>query len=137
MVSASETPDRVDRHRSFVDAAVDAGVERLIYTSFHRAGPDATFTLARDHWATEEYIRASGLSATFLRNSRYQDEAVPQAYASRAAFGAPDWQVDAWVSTYTAVAAGEMAFVSRDVQDLTGHPATSFESLLRGRPSGR
>ena len=73
MVSASETPDRVERHRAFVDAAVAAGVRHLVYTSFVGAAPDAVFTLARDHWATEEHIRASGLEFTFLRDNLYAD----------------------------------------------------------------
>jgi len=55
---------------------------------------------------------------------------VAEAYASRASYGAPDWQVDAWVSTYTAVAAGELATVSPDVEQLTGHRATSLADLL-------
>ena len=42
----------------------------------------------------------------------------------------PDWQVDAWVSTYTAIAAGELAAVTGDVALLTGRPATSLEDLL-------
>ncbi len=56
-----------------VDAAVAAGVERIVYLSFLGAGPQATFTLARDHWATEEHIRASGAAFTFLRQSIYLD----------------------------------------------------------------
>ena len=32
----------------------------VVYTSFYGAAPDCTFTLGRDHWATEEHIRASG-----------------------------------------------------------------------------
>jgi len=207
MVSGAETPDRVRQHGNFVDAAVAAGVERLVYTSFQGAAPDATFTLARDHWATEEMIRASGLAFTFLRDSLYadflpfmvgddglirgpagsgraavvaqddiadaaaavlrdpaphagrtydltgpesltfaemaaiittvtgrqvtfHDETIEEAYASRASYGAPDWQVDAWVSTYTAVAAGELATVSPAVEELTGHPATALARLL-------
>ena len=67
------------------------------------------------------------------RPVRFHHETVPEAYASRASYGAPDWQVDAWVSTYTAVAAGEPAAVSPDVAALTGHPATGLaELLLRG-----
>jgi uncharacterized protein YbjT (DUF2867 family) len=208
MVSASESLDRVQRHRTFVDAAIDAGVRNLVYTSFFGAAPDATFTLARDHWATEEYIRASGLAFTFLRDNLYADfltymvaedgvirgpagegrvsavaqediaevattvllapdthagltydltgpealsfeeiaaiiaahtgrelkyeaETLEEAYASRAHYGAPDWQVDAWVSTYTAIAAGEMSGVSDAVLRVTGHPATSLTELLR------
>src|SRR5437588_13034322 len=73
MVSAAESADRVDRHRAFVDAAVAAGVGRIVYLSFYGAAPDATFTLARDHWATEEHIRASGLRHTFLRDNLYLD----------------------------------------------------------------
>jgi uncharacterized protein YbjT (DUF2867 family) len=39
---------------AFADAAVDAGVEHIVSTSFYGAAPDATFTPARDHWATED-----------------------------------------------------------------------------------
>ena len=207
MVSGAETPDRVDQHVALVDAAVAAGVRHVAYTSFLGAAPDATFTLARDHWATEEHLRASGLSWTFLRDglyadflsmmtvdgairgpagdgrvaavaqddiadvaavvlrdpgphagatydltgpealtldevaqvvsevtgtpTRYEPETLEQAYASRASYGAPDWQVDAWVSTYTAIAAGELATVSDAVPRLTGHPGTTLRELLR------
>jgi uncharacterized protein YbjT (DUF2867 family) len=71
LVSGREAPDRVGQHRSAVDAAVAAGVERVVYTSFARAAPDALVKVARDHWATEEYLRASGLRWTFLRDNLY------------------------------------------------------------------
>jgi NAD(P)H dehydrogenase (quinone) len=35
--------------------------------------PTATFTLARDHWHTEQHIRASGMAYTFLRDNVYAD----------------------------------------------------------------
>src|SRR3954453_11292668 len=73
MVSAAEHPDRLAQHRTFVDAAADSGIEHLIYVSFLNAAPDATFTLARDHWATEQHIQSRGLRATFLRDSLYAD----------------------------------------------------------------
>jgi NAD(P)H dehydrogenase (quinone) len=207
MVSAAETPDRVDQHRAFIDAAAAAGVQHVIYTSFFGAAADCTFTLGRDHWATEEHLRASGMGWTFLRDNlyldflpliigeddvirgpaadgriagvaiddladvatnvvrsaekhagmtydltgpealsladvaailsrstgrsiRYHDETVEEAYASRAPYGAPQWQLDAWVSTYTAAAAGELARVTTTVRELTGHEATSLEALL-------
>lgn len=206
-VSASESADRLDRHRAFVDAARDADVAHLVYISFYGASPSATFTLARDHWATEQHIRDSGLPFTFLRDNLYADflpsmagddgvirgpagqgrvaavaqddiadaatavllgpaahegatydltgpraltldevaatlseatgrtfayhpETVEEAYASRQVYGAPEWQVDAWVSTYLAIAAGELEGVSDAVPALTGRPATTFEELL-------
>ncbi len=208
MVSGSEAPDRVDQHRTFVDAAVAAGVGRIVYLSFYGAAPDATFTLARDHWATEEYIRGTGLAYTFLRDNiyldflpylvgddgvirgpagdgrvaavaqddiaevavavlrepgvhdgvtysltgpealtlheiaaalgsgvRYEQESVPAAYGSRAGHGAPDWQVDAWVSTYTAIAAGELAGVTGAVERVTGHPPLALPEVLARRPT--
>ncbi|HEX6195836.1 MAG TPA: SDR family oxidoreductase [Jiangellaceae bacterium] len=208
MVSGSEAVDRVDQHRTFIDAAADVGIEHIVYTSFYAAAPDATFTLARDHYATEQHIRASGMNWTFLRDNLYLDmlplfvgkdgiirgpagagqvsavalddiadvatavlsepgrhegrtydltgpaaitlsdaaetisratgkpvtyhpETIDEAYASRAAYGAPDWQVEAWVSTYTAIAAGELAGVTDHVEQLTGYPPTSLEDLLR------
>jgi uncharacterized protein YbjT (DUF2867 family) len=213
MVSGAEEPGRVETHRTFIDAAVAAGVTHLVYTSFFGAAPDATFTLARDHWATEEHIAASGLRATILRdnlyidffpmmvgddgvlrgpagegrvaavtqddiadvavavlrepekhaNARYdltgpaaltmrevaatitevtgrevsyQDESLNEAYASRAGYGAPAWQVDAWVSTYTAIAAGELDGVTDAVATLTGHPATSLAQHLSALSTG-
>ena len=60
----------------------------------------------------------------------YYPETIEEAYASRAKYGAPQWQVDAWVSTYTAVATGELAAVSDDIPRLAGHPATSLRDLL-------
>jgi uncharacterized protein YbjT (DUF2867 family) len=207
MVSASESAYRLARHFSFVDDAVAAGVQHLVYTSFFGASPNATFTLARDHWATEERIRSSGVAFTFLRDNMYADflkymvgddgvirgpagegrvafvtqddiadaatavllepaahsgatydltgpssltlaevaelmtvatgrevrfhnETLEEAYESRASYNAPAWQVDAWVSTYTAIAAGELDGVSSAIPDLTGHPATSVAELL-------
>jgi NAD(P)H dehydrogenase (quinone) len=74
---------------------------------------------------------AATLTAVTGRPVSYHDETGPEAYASRASYGGPDWQLDAWVSTYTSVAAGELAAVSPAVEQLTGHPATSLEQLLR------
>lgn len=62
MVSAAEAPDRLAQHLAFVDAATAAGVKHIVYTSFIGVSADATFTLARDHWATEEHIKSAGLS---------------------------------------------------------------------------
>jgi hypothetical protein len=45
---------------------------------------------------------------------------VEEAYLARRRWKAPDWQYDAWVSTYTAIASGEVAGVSNDVARVTG-----------------
>ena len=207
MVSASEAEDRVAQHRTVIAAAVTAGVKHIVYTSFVGAGPEAIFTLGRDHGLTEEAIRASGMAFTILRDNFYLDvlplfadengvirgpagegrvaavaradvadiavavlrkpemqagrtleltgpealtmaevasrasailgkpltfvnETIEEAYASRARYNAPKWQVDAWVSTYTAIASGELAIVNGTVQMLTGHPPRTLEDIL-------
>lgn len=73
MVSAAESADRLASHLRLVDAAADAGVGHVVYTSFAGAAPDAVFTLARDHHATEEHLRARGLATTVLRDNFYLD----------------------------------------------------------------
>jgi len=207
MVSAHESADRVAEHRAFVDAAVEAGVRHLVYTSFVGASASTGFLLGRDHWATEELIRESGLAHTFLRDNfyaevfaefggeertirgpagqgrvaavsrrdvaevvatvlrspdthagasydltgpealtldevariltevtgaahRYVDESMDEARASRAGYGAPDWLVEAWISTYTAIRDGELEAVSDDVARLLARPATTFARAI-------
>jgi NAD(P)H dehydrogenase (quinone) len=207
MVSAAEAEERLQEHFTFIDAAADAGVAHVVYTSIYRCAPDSTFTLARDHYATEERIKDSGMDFTFLRNNlyldflplmtgedgvirgpagdgvfsgvtredvarsavavlrdpaihkgktynltgpeelsmaraaevltrstgrtvTYQPETVDEAYESRASYNAPQWQLDAWVSTYTSIARGEMAGVSPDVHGLTGQDPISLAKFL-------
>jgi hypothetical protein len=60
----------------------------------------------------------------------FHDETIEEAYESRRQWPAPDWQYDAWVSTYTAIAAGELAPVTDDVRTLTGRRPISLAELL-------
>ncbi|GAA1485658.1 NAD(P)H-binding protein [Brachybacterium fresconis] len=197
LVSAGEAADRLEQHHIAISAAAEAGVGHAVYTSFLGASADAEFTLARDHGATEQMLRESGMSWTFLRDSfyadilldfagaervirgpgrdgrcayvaradvaavaaailrgpdawtgrmldltgpaaltlaeaveilsatrgedfSYVDETLEQARLSRARYGAPDWQIDAWISTYTAIASGQLDVVSDDVQEVLG-----------------
>jgi uncharacterized protein YbjT (DUF2867 family) len=75
LVSGHEDPDRISLHRSAVAAARRAGVERVVYTSFMGAAPQASFPYARDHAATELAIRDAGMALTAMRNALYADMA--------------------------------------------------------------
>ena len=207
LVSAAEEERRMDAHKTAIDAALDAGVEHIVYTSFLGASPDATFTFARDHFHTEQHIRGAGVNFTFLRNSLYLDfiprfvgedgvirgpagdgrvagvarddsadvavavlvapgdhdgrtyeltgpealtmaemaaklsaasgrevryvpETMEEARASRASSGAPGWMIEGWVTTYAAIAAGELDTVTDAVEHLAGHPPQSLDALL-------
>jgi len=210
LVSAAEHPDRVSLHRGAVDAAVAAGVGHIVYTSFQGAAPDCTFTFGRDHFHTEEHIKATGVTHTFLRDNLYLDfmpllcgadgvirgpagdgrvaavarddiaevatavltgdghedqtydltgpeaftlaeaaeeiarasgrlvtfenETVEEAYASRRPSGAADFEIDGWVSTYTAIAAGELDAVSDCVERFVDRPPIGLAAWLRANP---
>ena len=73
MVSASENPNRVQQHKDFIDAAKMAKVSHIIYLSFYNASKNSVFTLGRDHYATEEYIKENEFKYTFLRDNFYAD----------------------------------------------------------------
>jgi uncharacterized protein YbjT (DUF2867 family) len=77
---------------------------------------------------------AATLSAHGGGEVSYHDETVEEAYESRRRWEAPQWQYDAWVSTYTAIAAGECAGVSDDVHRLTGRPPLTLTELLGQAP---
>lgn len=69
-VSGSEAGHRIPQHQNVVDAARQAGVRLIAYTSILNA--DTTgMLLAAEHKATEEMIRESGIPFVFLRNSWY------------------------------------------------------------------
>lgn len=68
------------------------------------------------------------------RELRYEDESREAGRVWRAATGAPDWEVDIWLGSYEAQAAGELAAVSDTVPRLTGRPATSLEELFAKHP---
>ena len=203
-------PDRLGQHYSAIDAAVAAGVERIVYTSFLSAAPMATFTHAREHYLTEQRIRESGCRYTFLRptfyldraprwfsnegiiqgpagngtitwvsrddvadvavavlttsghdgasyeisgtqaltlthaaeefsratgiTASYQPETIEEAKVSRAKFNPTDWELEAWVSTYVAIATGEMSVVSHTVEALTGHTPLTLADYLHKHP---
>lgn len=83
-----------------------------------------------------EALTLADVAETIGGGVRYHAESIDDAYVSRAHYQAPRWQVDAWVSTYTAIAAGELETVTGDVATLSGHPATSLRELLTVRGDG-
>jgi len=72
LVSSNDpTADAVGLHRAAIDAAVTAGVGRILYTSHQGAALDTPFGPGRDHAATEQLLTESGIPWTSLRNGFY------------------------------------------------------------------
>ncbi|WP_224994472.1 SDR family oxidoreductase [Cesiribacter sp. SM1] len=71
LVSAVAFTDRVLQHRNVIDAAKEAGVKHLFYTSIQRSTPFVMQEVTESDLATEAYLKASGLVYTILKNGYY------------------------------------------------------------------
>jgi NAD(P)H dehydrogenase (quinone) len=69
-VSGSEVGQRIPQHQAVVDAAREACVSLVAYTSAPKAGT-SDMVLAEEHLATERALIASGVPYVFLRNGWY------------------------------------------------------------------
>lgn len=78
---------------------------------------------------------ARELRAVSGREVSYVPESEEEAYASRAHFGAADFEVRGWVTSYQAIARGELATVSDTVQRVTGRSPASLGDVLRAEPA--
>ncbi len=77
IVSAATTGEAALRqHRTAIEAARNAGVERIVYTSHMGVGAGSRFAPMRDHAATEAALEASGVPFTSLRNGFYASSGV-------------------------------------------------------------
>ncbi|MDT5155349.1 MAG: hypothetical protein QOI01_7082 [Mycobacterium sp.] len=77
LVSTSTVGERFGNHRNAIDAARDAGVSQIVYTSILNAST-ARMKLAEEHRHTEEYLRDSGLPFVILRNGWYLENYTDQ-----------------------------------------------------------
>lgn len=89
LISSNEIGQRFPQHRAVIDAARQAGVKLLAYTSILRAD-SSQLGLANEHVDTEAYLRASGVPFTLLRNGWYTENyaaSIPAALAHDAFIG--------------------------------------------------
>jgi len=71
LVSAVAFTDRLSQHRNVIDAAKEAGVKHLFYTSIQRSSDFVMPEVTESDLATEAYLKASGLVYTILKNGYY------------------------------------------------------------------
>ncbi|MDB4997743.1 MAG: NmrA family protein [Myxococcaceae bacterium] len=127
---------RFEQHKVAVEAAQDAGVRHVVYTSLTHPDPDSPITLAPDHWNTEKAIKDFGFTYTFLRNNIYADYLLSGlAYAVRTgklvnAFGTGAVGYVARDDCARAAAAAlASSFDERAVLDITGPAAVTQTEL--------
>jgi NAD(P)H dehydrogenase (quinone) len=64
---------RIKQHHSAIQAAMDAGVQHIVYTSLPNAHPTEGPSIPDDHFWTEVALFESGLNWTILRNNLYAE----------------------------------------------------------------
>ncbi|WP_211748046.1 NAD(P)H-binding protein [Paenibacillus sp. Marseille-Q4541] len=68
---------RQKAHKNVVDAAEEAGVKQIIYTSLVNADDEMNPSVEKiDHAYTEDYVKEIGMDYIFLRNSQYAEAMV-------------------------------------------------------------
>lgn len=206
----AEPGERAKLHRNAFEAAARAGVGHVVYLSFQGAAPDSRFPMSRDHYQSEQYLQATGLAYTAVRDNlyldllpemfgaqgvvrgpagdgaaafvaredaarvaaallvsppaqsgpldvtgpealtlseaahrlssltgrqlRYEPETVEAGRQWRSQLGAPTWEVETWLGSYEAIAAGELRTCSDTVQRLTGQAPSALEAYFNRHP---
>lgn len=74
------------------------------------------------------------LSAISGRHYGYENETIEGGRGWRAASGAPEWEVEVWLGSYLAIAAGEVDAVSDTIQRLTGRRPFDLELYFEQHP---
>jgi len=77
-ISNTDISRRAVQHENVVGAMRDAGVGRLVYTSFAGVSGGGSDVLSASHAETEKQIRHSGVPFTFLRDQFYLDAYVEE-----------------------------------------------------------
>lgn len=127
-ISNSDVENRIAQHQNVVNAAQEAGVKYIVYTSFVSVGGGDI--LATTHEQTEKMIIDSGLAYTFLRYNFYMDMYVVEVEITMktGAYRSPSGEAGAAFVSRNDVARTAAAVLTSDghegqTYDLTG-PST-------------
>src|SRR5437764_1039909 len=74
IISTDSLENRAEQHRAAIDAAVQAGVKHLVYTSAPSPDANSANIILKTHGETEAALQASGVKYTSLRNNIYNNE---------------------------------------------------------------
>ncbi|OLT20491.1 NAD(P)-dependent oxidoreductase [Actinomadura sp. CNU-125] len=139
IVSVDKTADEAVRlHRAAIGAAVAAGARRVLYTSHMGASASSRFQPCRDHAATEDALRASGVPFTALRNGFHADNAVrflePGLESGEVALPADGpvcWTAHADLAAAAAAVLADEGRFDGPTPPLTAARALTFDDLAR------
>jgi NAD(P)H dehydrogenase (quinone) len=73
MISSMAVTKRVPEHRNAINAAKEAGIKHIVYTSTAGIHPQNPTLSASDHIVTEDDLRRCGMGYTIMRNACYAE----------------------------------------------------------------
>ena len=146
LISADDLGRRAAQHRAAIEAAREAGVRHVAYTSYLNPVEENPAVITPSHRDTEKALRESGLTWSALRNSFYAEYQVPagaQAVATgQLVHNSGDGRI-AYVSREDCAAAAAAVLTTdgheNKTYDITGPEALSQDKLaaLLSEVSGR
>ncbi len=129
--------DGIALHRNAIEAAVDAGAQRVLYTSHQNARPDSPFPPAHEHAGTEALLAASGTAWTSLRNGFYAHslDALLGPWQQTGVIAAPADGPVSWTERADAAEAAARVLAGDRAIDgpitLTAAEAVTFDDIAR------
>lgn len=111
LISSSEIGQRAAQHRNVIEAAKQAKVKLLVYTSVLHADT-SPLSIAPEHRETEALIRASGVPFVILRDGWYVENytvSIPAAVANGAFIGSAGTGRLSWAARADYAAAAVVA----------------------------
>jgi uncharacterized protein YbjT (DUF2867 family) len=134
VVSGSAEPGkRALLHRNAFDAAARARVQHVVYLSLQGSSPESKYPFSRDHALSEQYLAATGLPFTTLRNAFYMDMFLEMFDAAGVIRGPAKQGRAAFVSREDCarVAAAALDASRGGAYDVTGPQALSLTAVAR------
>ncbi len=125
-----QTVDDEGNH-NLISAAVQAGVERFIFTSVLGSDPDSPAPLLRAKGITEERLRASGMTFTVTQADVHMDMLIPLVVDLPLSQGEPVRVVGEGRRTHSFVAQQDVAAFTVAALD---HPAARNSTIVIGGP---
>lgn len=134
VISGSGKPgERAQLHRNAFEAAVRARVGHVVYLSLQGASPRSKYPYSRDHSLSEQYLAATGLPYTVLRNAFYLDMFLEKFDVEGVMRSPANETRGAFVSREDAArtAAAVLANPPGGTHDVTGPEALSLAEVAR------
>jgi uncharacterized protein YbjT (DUF2867 family) len=134
VVSGSGKPgERARLHQNAFEAAARARVRHVVYLSLQGDSPSSRYPFSRDHFLSEQYLAATGIPYTVLRNAFYLDMFLERFDADGVMRGPANETRGAFVSREDAAqtAAAVLADPPGGTHDVTGSEALSLTDVAR------